>query len=55
VAGGKVISRPVHVSEREQFLCIQSGYKAEAVRIDPDDWLLKSVTVSEVSPGAAKK
>jgi aminopeptidase N len=49
VVRGETRSRPIHVSERNQLFCVQTGHKPDAVNVDPDDWLLKTVTVREVS------
>ena len=49
VTRGESRSRPIHVSERNQLFCVQTGHKPDAINLDPDDWLLKTATVREVS------
>lgn len=37
------------VSESKQLLCLHASHKPDAIRVDPDDWLLKTATVREVA------
>ncbi len=49
VTRGESRTAPMRVSERSRLLCFQTRYKPDAINIDPDDWLLKTATVREVS------
>lgn len=41
--------------ERNQFHCFHLGKKPDAIRLDPDDWLLGTVTVREVASDVEAK
>jgi aminopeptidase N len=56
VVRGEARVQTMRVSERKQLLCLRAEHKPDAIRLDPDDWLLKTATVREVaSDSEAKK
>jgi aminopeptidase N len=45
--GGEVRRETVNPQRREQVFCFRQSGKPQSVSVDPDDWVLKTLTLSE--------
>jgi aminopeptidase N len=48
-AGGKPVRQTVEVREREQTFTFKLDSRPRVVRLDPDEWILKTATVREAN------